>query len=30
MWSVDDVAERFREAAQTARRLPPVRVQGYL
>ena len=29
MWSVDDVAERFREAAQTARRLPPVRVQGY-
>ena len=29
MWSADDVAERFREAAQTARRLPPVRVQGY-
>lgn len=29
MWSVDDVAERFREAAQIARRLPPVRVQGY-
>ena len=29
MWSVDGVAERFREAAQTARRLPPVRVQGY-
>jgi hypothetical protein len=29
MWSVDIVAERFREAAQTARRLPPVRVQGY-
>lgn len=29
MWSVDEVAERFREAAQTARRLPPVRVQGY-
>ncbi len=29
MWSVDDIAERFREAAQTARRLPPVRVQGY-
>ncbi len=29
MWSVDDVAERFHEAARTARRLPPVRVQGY-
>ncbi len=29
MWSVDGVAERFQEAAQTARRLPPVRVQGY-
>lgn len=29
MWSVDGVAERFREAAETARRLPPVRVQGY-
>ena len=29
MWSVEQVAERFREAAQTARRLPPVRVQGY-
>lgn len=29
MWSVDDVAERFREAAQTARRLPPVHIQGY-
>jgi hypothetical protein len=29
MWSVDMVAERFREAARTARRLPPVRVQGY-
>jgi Domain of unknown function (DUF6362) len=29
MWSVERVAERFREAAETARRLPPVRVQGY-
>lgn len=29
MWTVDMVAERFREAAQTAHRLPPVRVQGY-
>jgi hypothetical protein len=29
MWNVDDVAERFREAVRTARRLPPVRVQGY-
>lgn len=29
MWSVDMVAERFREAAQTARRLPKVTVQGY-
>lgn len=29
MWNVDMVAERFREAAQTARRLPKVTVQGY-
>ena len=29
MWTVEQVAERFREAAETARRLPPVRVQGY-
>jgi hypothetical protein len=29
MWDADLVAERFREAAWTARRLPPVRVQGY-
>ena len=28
-WVVDDVANRFTEAARTARRLPPVRVQGY-
>ena len=28
-WAVDDVANRFSEAARTARRLPPVRVQGY-
>jgi len=28
-WTVDAVAERFAEAADTARRLPPVRVQGY-
>lgn len=28
-WAVDAVAERFAEAAETARRLPPVRVQGY-
>jgi len=29
IWSVEDVAARFEEAASTARRLPPVRVQGY-
>ncbi len=29
MWDADLVASRFREAAWTARRLPPVRVQGY-
>ena len=28
-WTVDDVANRFHEATQTSRRLPPVRVQGY-
>ena len=28
-WTIDDVANRFEEAASTARRLPPVRVQGY-
>jgi hypothetical protein len=28
-WTTDDVANRFEEAASTARRLPPVRVQGY-
>ena len=28
-WTVEQVAHRFQEAARTARRLPPVRVQGY-
>ena len=28
-WTVDDVSARFFEAAITAKRLPPVRVQGY-
>ncbi len=28
-WTIEDVAARFAEAARTARRLPPVRVQGY-
>lgn len=28
-WNSDVVAQRFIEAARTARRLPPVRVQGY-
>ena len=28
-WSVDELADRFVEAARTAHRLPPVRVQGY-
>ena len=28
-WTIDDVAARFSEAADTGRRLPPVRVQGY-
>jgi len=30
VWETHEVASRFIEAAQTARRLPPVRVQGYL
>lgn len=29
IWTIDDVAERFREAVATGRRLPPVRVKGY-
>ncbi len=29
-WTVTDVAARFEEAAYTVRRLPPVRVQGYV
>ena len=29
VWTLDDVSARFHEAAITARRLPPVRVQGY-
>ncbi len=29
-WTVDLVADRFWEAARTAHRLPPVRVQGYV
>ena len=28
-WTLEDVAARFFEAAETGRRLPPVRVQGY-
>jgi len=28
-WKMEDVAARFSEAAETGRRLPPVRVQGY-
>ena len=28
-WTMDDVAARFNEAVETARRLPRVRVQGY-
>ena len=28
-WTVEDVAARFAEAAETGRRLPRVRVQGY-
>jgi hypothetical protein len=30
VWETHEVASRFIEAAQTALRLPPVRVQGYL
>lgn len=29
-WTIEDVAARFHEAAQTGRRLPRVRVQGYV
>ena len=29
-WTVTDVADRFEEAAYTLKRLPPVRVQGYV
>lgn len=29
VWTVDDVAARFEEAATTGRRLPLVKVQGY-
>jgi len=28
-WTIEKVTDRFSEAAQTAHRLPPVRVQGY-
>jgi len=28
-WTIETVADRFIEAARTANRLPPVRVQGY-
>ena len=28
-WTIEDVALRFQEAADTGQRLPPVRVQGY-
>jgi hypothetical protein len=28
-WTMEDVAARFSEAAETGRRLPRVRVQGY-
>ena len=28
-WDIEDVAGRFQDAVATARRLPPVRVQGY-
>lgn len=28
-WTAQDVADRFREAVITLRRLPPVKVQGY-
>ena len=29
LWTCDQVADRFTDAAATARRLPPVKVQGY-
>ena len=29
IWTINVVADRFHEAAVTARRLPPVKVQGY-
>lgn len=29
LWTIDDVAHRFEDAAWTGRRLPSVRVQGY-
>lgn len=29
-WDADSVAARFTDAVETSRRLPPVRVQGYL
>lgn len=29
LWTCDQVADRFEDAAATARRLPPVKVQGY-
>ena len=29
LWTIEDVAARFEDAATTGRRLPPVRVQGY-
>lgn len=29
VWTIEEVAVRFEEAAATGRRLPPVRVQGY-
>ncbi|MDB0544281.1 DUF6362 family protein [Ralstonia solanacearum] len=29
-WTKEDVAARFEDAANTGRRLPPIRVQGYI
>ncbi len=29
-WTADDVADHFEEAFRTLRKLPPVKVQGYL
>jgi len=29
LWTANDVAERFREAVATLKKLPPVKVQGY-